>query len=119
MLLRISLFVAILAALAAGTLSYFEVTDKIPALQKQRDDEHTGKQQALTELSSTKTKLAKTQSDLTQSQADLAETKSDRDKAVARAEAQVKRADELSVKLARAIQERDDAQNELASFTVI
>ena len=119
MLLRISLFVAILAALAAGTLSYLEVTDKIPALTKQRDDEHSAKVTALTDLSNTKTKLAKTQSDLTQSQADLAETKSDRDKAVARAEAQVKRADELSIKLARAIQERDDAQNELASFKVI
>ena len=116
MLLRISLFVAILAALAAGTLSYLEVTDKIPALTKQRDDEHSAKVTALTDLSNTKTKLAKTQSDLTQSQADLADTKSDRDKAVARAEAQVKRADELSVKLARATQERDDAQNELASF---
>jgi len=117
MLLRISLFVAILAALAAGTLSYLEVTDKIPALTKQRDDEHSAKVTALTDLSNTKTKLAKTQSDLTKSQADLADTKSDRDKAVARAEAQVKRADELlSVKLARATQERDDAQNELASF---
>src|ERR1019366_1901782 len=107
MLLRISLFVAILAALAAGTLSYLEVTDKIPALTKQRDDEHSAKVTALTDLSNTKTKLAKSQSD-------LAETKTDRDKQVALAEVQKKRADELFVKLAKATQERDDAQIELA-----
>ena len=41
MLLRISLIVAILAGLGAGVVSYLEVSDKIPALTKQRDDEHT------------------------------------------------------------------------------
>jgi len=40
----------------------------------------------------------------------LADTKADRDKANARAEAQSKRADDLSDKLAKATQERDDAQ---------
>ena len=116
MLLRISLIVAILAGLAAGGLGYYEVTTQIPSLTKQRDDENTAKKQALTELASTKSTLKKTQSDLAQTQQDLADTKADRDKANARAEAQSKRADDLSDKLAKATQERDDAQNDLAAY---
>jgi cell shape-determining protein MreC len=116
MLLRISLIVAILAGLGAGVVSYFEFTDKIPALTKQRDDENTAKKQALTELASTKNTLKKTQGELAQTQTELADTKSERDKAAARADAQAKRADELSVKLTKAISERDDAQNQLASY---
>ena len=116
MLLRISLIVAIIAALGAGTFSYFEVTDKIPVLVKQRDDEHTAKVATMGELSKTKTELAKTKSDLTQTKTELADTKSQRDKATARAEAQSKRADEIADKLAKATSERDDAQNQLASY---
>ena len=116
MLLRISLIVAILAGLGAGVVSYLEVSEKIPALAKQRDDEHSAKVTALADLSKTKTELAKTKSDLAQTQQELADTKSDRDKAVARAEAQSKRADELTDKLAKATQDRDDAQSQLAAY---
>jgi hypothetical protein len=116
MLLRISLIVAIIAGLAAGTLSYIEVTDKIPALTKQRDDENSAKKEAQTSLAKTKTELKKTQGELTQTQTELTETKSDRDKAIARSEAQSKRADELSIKLTKITSERDEAQNELAAF---
>ncbi len=116
MLLRISLIVAILAGLGAGVVSYLEVSDKIPALTKQRDDEHSAKVTALSDLSKTKTELAKTKNDLSQTQQDLAQTQSDRDKAVARADAQSKRADELTDKLANVSQQRDDAQNALAAY---
>jgi hypothetical protein len=116
MLLRISLIVAILAGLGAGVVSYLEVSDKIPALAQQRDDEHSAKVTALTDLSKTKTELSKTKNDLAQTQQDLADTQSDRDKAVARADAQGKRADELSDKLGKVTQERDDAQNSLAAY---
>lgn len=116
MLLRISLIVAIIAGLAAGGLAYMEVSDKIPALTKQRDDEHTAKVTALGDLAKTRTELKKTQGDLAQTQQDLADTKSERDKATARAEAQSKRADELADKLAKAVSERDDAQNQLAAY---
>lgn len=116
MLLRISLIVAILAGLGAGVVSYLEVSDQIPALAKQRDDEHSAKVTALGDLAKTKTELAKTKNDLSQTQAELADTKSDRDKAVTRAEAQGKRADELSDKLAKVSAERDDAQNSLAAY---
>src|SRR5690242_11209739 len=116
MLLRISLFVAILAGLAAGGLGYYEVSTQIPSLTKQRDDENTAKKQALTELASTKTTLKKTQNDLTQTKQELTETQGERDKAIARGDAQKKRADDLSDKLAKTTKERDDAQNELAAY---
>ena len=116
MLLRISLIIAILAGLGAGVVSYLEVSDKIPALTKQRDEEHTAKVALTGELKQTKTELAKTKSELSQTQSELADTKSDRDKAVVRAESQSKRADELSDKLSKVSQERDDAQNSLAAY---
>jgi hypothetical protein len=116
MLLRISLIVAILAGLGAGVVSYLEVSDKIPALTKQRDDEQSAKKQALTDLASTKTTLKKTQTELASTQQELSDTKGERDKAVARAETQTKRADELSDKLTKVTSERDDAQNSLAAY---
>ncbi len=116
MLLRISLIVAILAGLGAGVVSYLEVSDKIPALTKQRDDEHTAKVNEIAAHGKTKTELAKTMNALSQPQQELAETNSDRDKAVVRADAQTKRADELNDKLGKVTQERDEAQNSLAAY---
>jgi len=117
MLLRISLIVAILAGLGAGVVSYLEVSDKIPVLVKQRDDENTAKKAALTELASTKTNLKKTQGELAQTQQELTNTQGERDKAVARADAQNKRADELSDKLGKTTQERDEAQSTVAAYS--
>ena len=114
MLLR--LIVAIIAALAAGTLSYLEVSDKIPALAKQRDDEKSAKVVAQTDLAKTKTELKKTQGELAQTKTELGDTKAERDKAVARAESQSKRADELNDKLTKVSSERDEAQNQLAAY---
>src|ERR1700753_875935 len=116
MLLRISLIVAILDGLGAGGLAYYEVNNQIPSLVGQRDSENKAKHAALTELASTKSTLKKTQSDLAQTQQELADTKNDLNKAVARADAQQKRADDLSDKLAKATQERDDAQSALAAY---
>lgn len=116
MLLRISLIVAILAGLAAGGLGYYEVSTQIPALADQRNKEHDAKVVAQTDLAKTKTELKKTQGDLAQTKQELGDTKAERDKAVARAESQTKRADDLTDKLAKVSQERDDAQNQLASY---
>ena len=110
MLLRISLILAIVAALAAGTLGYFAVSDKIPALTKQRDDEKTAKVNEQQAHKKTKGELAKTQGELTKVRSELASTKTERDVATARAEAQSKRADELSEKLSKITQERDEVQ---------
>ena len=103
MLIRISLFLAIIAALAAGTLNVLYVRDKITTLISQRNDERGQKEAAQTELASTKKTLVKTQADLTQTQAELADTKTQRDQAIATATAQT-------------TQERDDAQNKFASY---
>lgn len=114
--LRISLVVAIIAGLGAAGLGYYQVSTQIPALAKQRDEENSLKNQAQTELASTKTTLKKTQGELATTQQELTDTQGQRDKAIARAEAQSKRADELSDKLAKAVAERDEAQNLLASY---
>jgi cell shape-determining protein MreC len=116
MLIRISLILAIIAALAAGTLNILQVRDKISTLVSQRDDERGKKQQALSDLSKAKTELTKSQDTLKQATQDLADAKSERDKAVVTATAQTKRADELSDKLAKTTQERDDTQNQLAAY---
>ena len=116
MLLRISLIIAILAGIGAGVVSYLEVSDKIPALAKQRDDEHTAKVDEIAAHNKPKTELAKTKSDLAQTQSDLADTKADRDKQMARADQQTQLAAGLSDKLAKVTQDRDDAQNSLAAY---
>jgi uncharacterized coiled-coil DUF342 family protein len=117
MLIRISLIVAIVAALAAGALNVLQVRDKITTLITQRDGYHDERDQARTELASTKKELAKTKSDLAETQQELTDTQAARDKAVADAAAQSKCADELSDKLAKTTQERDDARNNLAAYT--
>lgn len=116
MLLRISLIVAILAGLGAGVVSYLEVSDKIPKLVQQRDSEHKAKGEEIAAHNKTKSELARTKNDLAQTQQELADTKGERDKALARADEQTKRADELTDKLAKATQERDDVQNQLAAY---
>jgi hypothetical protein len=117
MLIRISLIVAIVAALAVGALNFIVVKDKITTLTEDRNSQRTQKQQAQTELASTKKELAKTKDDLAQTQQELTDTQAARDKAVADAAAQSKRADDLSDKLTKTTQERDDARNSLAAYT--
>ena len=117
MLLRIFLVLAILAGLAAGGLAYYEVSNQIPAITAQREQEKTDKQTAQHELAQTKTTLKKTQADLAQTQQELTDTKGDLAKSNARADAQGKRADDLAEKLTKASAERDDAQNQLASYS--
>lgn len=117
MLLRISLIVAILAGLGAGVVSYLEISDKIPALQKQRDTEKSAKHDALNKLASTEKNLKKTQNDLANTKQELDDTKLERDRAVRLAEDKTKAAGELADKLAKTTNERNDARNALAAYT--
>jgi cell shape-determining protein MreC len=117
MLIRISLILAIVAALAAGALSFTQVRGKITTLMQQRDDYHT-------QLTDTQGKLAKTQKDLATTQKNLADTQQQltdsqaaQKKAESVAAAQQKRADDLSDKLTKAAADRDKAQAELAAYT--
>jgi len=118
MLMRISLILAIIAALAAGTLNVVLVKDKINTLITDRNTQRDGRIAAETERDATKKTLAKTQNDLKQTQQQLADSQAAEKKAEDSAAAQAKRADEISDKLVKTTQERDDAQNELASYKI-
>jgi hypothetical protein len=116
MLTRISLFVALLAALAVGVVNIVFVKDKINTVVTDRNTQRSQKVQAQGERDKAKTQQAKAEKDLAQSQQELADSKTERDKAVAIAAKESKRADDLSDKLARTGQERDQAQTELAAY---
>jgi hypothetical protein len=116
MLMRISLIVAILAALGAGTLNLLQVRGKINTLMSQRDDYHTQLTQTQATLATTKQNLATTQKNLADTQQQLADSQAARKKAEDTAAAQTKRADDLSDKLAKATQDRDAAQADLAAY---
>jgi cell shape-determining protein MreC len=118
MLIRISLIVAIVAALAVGALSFTQVRGKINTLMQQRDGYHSERDQVQGQLDTTKKDLAKTKDTLKQTMDDLAVAKKDRETAVATAAAQQKRADDLSDKLTKAAADRDEAQGKLAAYTV-
>jgi len=116
MLLRISLIVAIIAGLAVGGLNFVKVKEKITNLASDRDNEKKMKEQAQTELRSTKSELAKTSAELKTTKATLEATSAERDKAVSDLAAKTKEADRLSADLAKTRTERNDAQAELASY---
>ncbi|MGA3164440.1 MAG: hypothetical protein ABSD77_09660 [Verrucomicrobiota bacterium] len=117
MLIRISLIVAIVAALAVGGLNISKVRDKIDTLITQRNNERSQKQKALGDLASKSQELAKTKDTLTQTQQELTDTKSQRDKAVADDKEQIKRASEWADKLAKETQELNDTQAQLGAYT--
>ncbi len=114
--MRISLIVAILAALGAGTLIVLLVRDKINTLISQRNTYHDNLDKTKATLDTTKRDLAKTQSDLADTQQQLADAKTARKKAEDTAAAQTKRADDLNAQLAKVTQDRDAAQAELAAY---
>lgn len=115
MLLRIALILAIVAALATGALSYL-AKEQVSLLTGQRDTENGAKKEALGKLSTSEKNLKMTKAELATTQGELASTQGERDKAVARAQVQSDRADKLSDQLAKAVEERDAAQNLLATY---
>ena len=116
MLIRISLIVAILAALAAGTVNIVLVKDKISTLVTDRNTQRDGRIAAESEKDKAKKELVKAQKDLAQVNQEFTDSKVEHDKAVATAAAQQKRADDLSDKLTKTTQEREDALAELAQW---
>jgi len=114
--MRISLIVAILAALGAGTLNVLQVRDHINTLITQRDDYHNTLNQTQATLATTQKNLADTQKNLADTQQQLTDAQAARKKAEDVAAAQQKRADDLSDKLAKATQDRDAAQADLAAY---
>jgi DNA repair exonuclease SbcCD ATPase subunit len=115
-MIRISLIVAIVAALAAGALNVFQIRDKINTLISERDGFHTERDQARNELSSTRQELSKTKDTLTQTEQTLASTQTQLTNAVVTATTEKKRADDLSDKLTKTTQERDTAEASVARW---
>jgi septal ring factor EnvC (AmiA/AmiB activator) len=116
MLIRISLIIAILAALAAAVVNGVLVRDKVNTLQSQRDSWHTQYSTTFDQLTTTKRDLAKTKADLLDTQQQLADSQAAEKKAEDTAAAQQKRADDLSDQLTKVTAERDDAQGQLAAY---
>jgi len=116
MLLRISIIIALVAALAVGILNFVMVKEKIETTERHRDEEQKAKVAALTELDTTKKELVKTTADLKTTQENLATTTTERDRAQAEVSALTKKAADLTEKLAKSTQERDEARSELAAF---
>jgi hypothetical protein len=116
MILRICLIVAILAGLGAGGIAYYESTTQIPQLTGQRDNEKNLKDTEITAHNKTKGELKKTQGVLAQTQQELADTKSERDKAVARAEAEAKQAEDLTAKLTKTTADLKDANDTVTAY---
>ncbi len=116
MLIRISLIVAILAALAAGTVNIILVKDKISTLVTDRNTQRDGRVAAEGEKEKAEKELDKAKKDLTQANLELTDAKAEDAKAVATAAEQKKRADDLSDKLTKTTQEREDALAELGQY---
>ena len=114
--MRISLIVAILAALGAGTLNVLQVRDKINTLITQRNDYHNNLTKTQATLDTTKQNLATTQRNLDQTKQQLTAAQAAQKTAEATATAEKKRADDLTASLAKATQDRDTAQGNLAAY---
>ena len=116
MLIRICLIIAILAGLAAGTISFLKVKDKIDTVATERDDWNHKYVKTDADLTTTKGTLAKTEKELTNTKETLVKTEAERAAAVAESETQTKKATELAENLTKTIHERDDAKAELAAY---
>ncbi len=116
MLIRISLIVAIVAALAAGVVNFTVVKGKIQALTEDRDTQKSEKEQAQTELAKTKRTLKQTQDTLAQTQQQLTDAQNAEQKAendLAKSQTQVQA---LTDQLAKTTAQLNDAQAGLAAY---
>jgi hypothetical protein len=116
MLMRISLIVAILAALGAGTLNVLQVRDKINTLITQRNDYHSQRDTVQGQLNTTNKTLVATQQTLKQTRQDLASAQASQKKAEADRDVATKNAADLTDKLAKANQDLGTAQADLAAY---
>ena len=119
MLIRISLIVALVAALAAGGLAFFKVADQAKNVITERNDFHTDrdkerdlKTKALKELKSTKAELDTTKTT-------LETTKNDLESATTKANNLERKATDLETKLTKTTADRDDAQQKLSAYELV
>lgn len=116
MLIRISLILAIIAALGAGALNFFVVKDKLTTLVADRDQQKGDKETAQKDLASTRKTLASTKNELSQTQQQLSDAQAAQKSAEDVADKATKHANDLSDQLAKMTQERDDDKNGLEAY---
>ena len=116
MMLKLSLVIAIIAALAVGVLNFVMVKEKIETTEKHRAEEEAAKKDAQTKLAKTTKDLEKTTADLNTTKEALAAATAERDKAQAEVASLSKKSADLAEKLAKATQERDEARADLAAY---
>jgi capsular polysaccharide biosynthesis protein len=117
MLIRISLILAIIAALGAGALNFFVVKDKLTTLVQDRDTQKSDKETAQRDLASTKKTLAATKNELSQTQQQLSDAQAAQKSAEDARDKAIAQAGDLSEQLAKTTKERDTANNDLAAYT--
>lgn len=118
MLIRISLIVAIVAALAAGIVNFAVIKGKIDALTTDRDTQRSAKEEAQQQLASTKKTLKQTQDTLAQTQQQLTDAQSARDDALHKLTAANTQVEDLTGKLSKTTQQLGDTQNQLEAYKV-
>lgn len=116
MLLRISLILALLTALAVGVLDFTLVKTKVVTLVNDRNDQRSQKETALNNLHFTQQQLAKTNAILKQTQTELASTTQERDQATAKLADTTKKLETVTTERDNARKERDNAQADLAAY---
>jgi multidrug efflux pump subunit AcrA (membrane-fusion protein) len=116
MLMRISLIVAILAALGAGTLNVLQVRDKINTLISQREGYHDQLNKTQDTLAKTQKTLDTTQKNLDQTKQQLTASQTAQKKAEENLATQTKLAADLTDKLAKANQDLDTTRGNLAAY---
>jgi hypothetical protein len=117
MLTRICLIVAIIAGLAAGAITFFQVQDIIVTTRAARDDWAKKDKQEIVDHTKTKKTLKDTAAKLDTTEKELAQTKSDLDGANAKVANLTKDNETLTAKLEKTTADRDAAQQELARWS--
>jgi len=116
MLIRISLVIAILAAIGAAVINFVQVKKNLDTVITQRNEWHDKWTKTDQELTTTKNNLDKTTKELASTKSALGDMTQARDAAVAEAAAATKKADDLTAKLTKTTEERDTARQELAAY---
>ncbi len=116
MLRKILLVVGILAALAAAVLNFTVVKTKIDALTQDRNTQRSVKETTQRELSATNKVLLATQKNLADTKTQLADSETQRTKLSHQLDLATTQIQDLTGKLAKVTQDRDNAQDQLEAF---
>ncbi len=116
-MLRICLIIAIVAGLAAGTVSFLKVQDIIVTTRTERNEWHTKDDTEVREHTKTKKTLKDTAAKLDTTEKELTQTKSDLEGANGKVADLTKRNEDLTGKLAKTSSDLDDAQAKLQAWS--